>query len=60
MNRLEEWDDAGIISILMPETAHGEARQGGDLKRRFKTSLAEINLAQVQRPEPAWWAGQDL
>ena len=39
MNRLEKWDEDGIISILMPETAHSEARQGRDLARRLKTSF---------------------
>ncbi len=39
MNRLERWKADGIISILMPETAHNEAWQGGDPRRRLKASL---------------------
>lgn len=44
MNRLEQWKAAGIISILMPETAHGEAWAGADPQRRWKASLTLFTL----------------
>jgi hypothetical protein len=45
MNRLEKWEKEGIIFIEMPETAHREARQGGDLTRRLKASPLESDTA---------------
>jgi hypothetical protein len=44
MNRLEKWKADGIISIHMPEAAHGEAWEGGDSQRRMKASFTIMTL----------------
>lgn len=44
MNRLEGWREKGIISILMPQSAHAEALQGAGAKRLLKTSLTIISM----------------
>jgi hypothetical protein len=56
MNQLEIWDDVGVIEIMLPETAHGEATVGHDAGRLAKANAQIIseNLAHTTEERRIW------
>jgi predicted nuclease of predicted toxin-antitoxin system len=51
MNQLEAWATSGAIDIVLPETAHGEASAGGDVRRVGKANTHVVSASLAQTPE---------